>query len=338
MRFFFLLLFSLSFLSANIKLQGLYRNNKEVKRFINYMIRVHNFKRDYLITTFNKAAKPKAFKIKRRKRKVVCGYACGVKWWLKSVGFSRYEKIYLNQDRVIEGAKFLRRYKTIFNRIEKKLKVDKYIIAAIIGIETYYGEYKGSWETFNTLAYRAFKQKNRKRYFKYELANLLLLAYRQHLNALYLKGSKYGALGLGQLMPHSYLQYGLSFDGNKRVEPFSNPDAIATIANFLHKKGWQFHKPIAIRAKYKGRFFKKTFNPKRAYSLSYLKKIGLTPRQKTKAKYAYVIKLHRAEFDEVWLAFHNFKVLKHYNNSNNYAMAVYLLAQAIKNYYQKHYK
>ncbi len=338
MKTLFLLLVSFVFAFSNIKLQGLYQNNKEVKQFINYMIRVHNFKRSYLIKTFSKAAKPRAFKVKKRKRKLIYGYADGIKWWLKSVGFSRYEKIYLNKDRVIEGAKFLKRYKTIFKRIEKKLKVDKYIIAAIIGIETYYGEYKGSWETFNTLAYRAFKQKSRKRYFKYELANLLLLAYRQKLNVLYLKGSKYGALGLGQLMPHSYLDFGLSFDGNRRIEPFSNPDAIATVANFLHKKGWQFHKAIAIRAKYKGRFFKRTFNPKRAYSLSYLKKIGLTPRKKIKAKYAHVIKLHRAEFDEIWFAFKNFQVLKRYNNSNNYAMAVYFLAQAIKNYYQKHYK
>ena len=331
MRKILLLLIVLPYMLLAKELSGMYAKNKEVKHFINYMIRKHNFKRDYLIDVFSRASKPRRYKTKKRHRYVVKGIAKGKKWWLRNTGFSRYEKIYLNEDRVRQGVKFVKKYKTLFSRIEKKLKVDRYIIAAIIGIETYYGEYIGNWETFNTLAYCSFIKKRRYRLFRYELENLLLLSYRQKLNALYLKGSKYGALGLGQLMPHSYIKYGISFDGNKRIEPFSKPDAIATVANFLHKKGWQFNKDVAIRAKFKGRYFKKIKSQTKYKVSKYtLKKWGLIPKDKVKVPYFKLVKLKRAEFDEVWLTFKNFDVLKRYNNSNYYAMAVYQLSQEIK--------
>jgi len=330
LRIIFISLIFTLLLSANstTKVTGLYAKNKEVKRFINYMIRKHNFKRSYLIEVFSKARKPVPFKLKKRKRRVVHGMIEGKNRWLRYSGYTRHERAFLTKDRVLQGVKFVKRYKTLFNRIENRLKVDKYIVAAIIGIESYYGEIKGRWEAFNVLAYNSFVKKQRARFFKYELENLLLLSYRQKLNALYLKGSKYGALGIGQLMPHSYIKYGVSFDGNKRVEPFSNPDSIATVANFLHKKGWSYQKPVALRARFSGKWIPH-IKKNRVYSIAYLRKKGLKV-PKTKAKALRVVKLKRAEFEEVWLAFKNFKVLKRYNNSNYYAMAVYQLANEIK--------
>jgi len=327
-RIIFISLIFIFFLNANSEVTGLYAKNKDVKRFINHMIRKHNFKRSYLIDVFSKARKPVAFKLKKRKRRVAHGMIKGKNRWLRYSGYTRHERAFLTKDRVLQGVKFVKRYKTLFNRIEKKLKVDKYIIAAIIGIESYYGEIKGRWEAFNILAYNSFVKKRRARFFKYELENLLLLAYRQKLNALYLKGSKYGALGIGQLMPHSYIKYGVSFDGNKKIEPFSNPDSIATVANFLHKKGWSYQKPVAIRARFGGKWIPQIKN-NRIYSLANLRKKGLKI-PKTKARFLKVVKLKRAEFEEVWLAFKNFKILKRYNNSNYYAMAVYQLANEIK--------
>jgi len=332
-----ILILGINLYAKNRTIKGYYHNNKEVKRFVNFMIRKHNFKRSYLIKVFSKAAKPKKFRIKlKRKRKVHHGLAKGKRWWLRNKGYTKFEKAFLTEDRVREGVKFIQRYHTLFKRIEKKLKVDKYIIAAIIGIESYYGEIKGQWEAFNTLCYYSFKNKRRSRLFKYELENYLLLCYRQKLNALLLKGSKFGALGIGQLMPHSYIQYGISFDKNKRIEPFSNPDSIATVANFLHKKGWRFHQPVAIRASYSGlRFRALRTNTKRKYTLNDLYFVDVLPRQKVKIKRFKLVKLKRAEYDELWLTFKNFDILKRYNPSNYYAMAVFHLATEIKKRLQK---
>ena len=330
-RAFFITIILILSLHANSEVTGYYAKNREVKHFINHMIRKYNFKRDYLIDVFSRASKPKRYRTIRRHRKVKYGIAKGRKWWLRNVGFSAYEKRHLNEDRVQQGVKFVKRYKTLLGRIESKLKVDKYIVTAIIGIETYYGEIIGNWETFNTLAYNTFKDKKRAKLFKFELEKLLVLSYRQKLNALYLKGSIYGALGLGQLLPHAYLKYGLSYDGNKKIEPFSHPDAIATVANYLHHKGWKQGKDVAIRAKFYGKKFNRIKNSTHhKISRSTLKKWGLKPSKKFKAKYFNLTKLKRAEYDEIWLTFNNFNVLKRYNNSDYYAMAVYQLAQEIK--------
>ena len=46
-----------------------------------------------------------------------------------------------------------------------------------------------------------------------------------------------------------------------------------------------------------------------------------------------IIELSTYEGNEYWQVFPNFKVIKRYNNSNKYAMAVHQLAQAIKQRY-----
>ncbi|HIO90384.1 MAG TPA: hypothetical protein EYG69_01290 [Campylobacterales bacterium] len=310
---------------------GMYAKNKQVKKFINHMIRKHNFKRSYLVETFSKARKPIRFKTKKRKRKIAQGVAKGKKGWLKYSGYTKFEKSFLAEDRVRQGVKFVKRYKTLLNRVEKKFKVDKYIIASIIGTETYYGEIKGEYEAFNTLVYNSFKKKRRAKYFKYELEHLLLLCYRQKLNIHLLKGSKYSALGIGQLMPHAYIRYGVSFDKNNKIEPFSYPDSIATVANYLHKKGWKYKKEIATRASYHGlRFNLLKTNSKKKYSSYDLYLCDIKPRKKPKAKKFKLKKLERAEYDELWLTFKNFDVIKKYNHSNYYAMAVHQLANEIR--------
>ncbi|MGZ8944403.1 MAG: lytic murein transglycosylase, partial [Methylococcaceae bacterium] len=50
-----------------------------------------------------------------------------------------------------------------------------------------------------------------------------------------------------------------------------------------------------------------------------------------------VIELSTYEGNEFWRVYPNFKVIKKYNNSNKYAMAVHQLAQAIKQQYQRGY-
>ena len=334
----FVFILLVSFLNAkSSKVTGYYANNKEVMRFINFMIRKHNFKRSYLIDIFSKAAKPKRFKIKMKKRKITYGIARGRRGWLRNSGYTKFEKVYLAEDRVREGVRFLQKYKTKLSHIEKKYKVDKEILVAIVGVETYYGYIKGNYEAFNVLSYYSFKDKRRSKFFKYELENFLLLCYRQGLNARLLKSSIYGALGIGQLMPHSYIQYGVDFDGNKRIEPFSYMDTIATIAKFLHKKGWRFHDDIAIRASYDGLRFKTLItNTKIYYTLDDLYFWDILPRKKVKHKRFRLITLKRAEYDELWLTFKNFYVLRRYNPSNYYAMSVFELAEEIKKRLKHH--
>lgn len=54
-----------------------------------------------------------------------------------------------------------------------------------------------------------------------------------------LPGSIYGAVGLCQFMPSNISAYGADGDGDGRVDLFTPPDAIASLAKYLAKHGWR---------------------------------------------------------------------------------------------------
>ncbi|MGE9985021.1 lytic murein transglycosylase [Desulfovibrio sp. SGI.169] len=54
-----------------------------------------------------------------------------------------------------------------------------------------------------------------------------------------LPGSIYGAVGLCQFMPSNIAVYGADGDGDGRVDLFSVPDAVASLASYLAKHGWK---------------------------------------------------------------------------------------------------
>ncbi|WP_165076689.1 MULTISPECIES: lytic murein transglycosylase [unclassified Desulfovibrio] len=54
-----------------------------------------------------------------------------------------------------------------------------------------------------------------------------------------LPGSIYGAVGLCQFMPSNISTYGADGDGDGRVDLFTAPDAIASLAHYLARHGWK---------------------------------------------------------------------------------------------------
>ena len=119
---------------------------------------------------------------------------------------------------------------------------------------------------------------------------------KYNLNIYSLKGSYAGAMGLGQFMPSSYLNYAVSFDGNKKIDLFTIKDAVVSVANYMNKHGWKKNQPVVEE-----------------YSIPNLKSL-----------IAGSVTLGNKEIG----VYHNFKVIKRYNNSNKYAMCVYLLSEA----------
>jgi membrane-bound lytic murein transglycosylase B len=191
-----------------------------------------------------------------------------------------------------------------------------------------YGNEYSVWDSLVTLA---FNPNRKQRFFRSELEKLLLLAKRNHLNILKLRGSFAGAMGCVQQMPSIQLKYGVDLDGDGRADPNSMADCIGSIANFLHRHRWNNSLPTVVGAKVQGDgFLRLRSSYKSRYSLEKLKKFGVTPASKFYGKSAYFIRLKDAKGYEIYLGDRNYRIITLYNASKRYALTIALYAKLMR--------
>lgn len=124
-------------------------------------------------------------------------------------------------------------------RIEATYGVPGNIVVAIWGRESGFGRAKLPNSVIDVLATKAYAS-TRKEMFRAELIDALKIAESGDVPPSRMMGSWAGALGQPQFMPSSYLKYAVDFDGDgHRDISNSVPDALASIANYLSKRGWQ---------------------------------------------------------------------------------------------------
>lgn len=299
---------------------------KDVKAFINMMVKKHGFKRAELVSVFNDAKmQPKIIATMERP--------------YEKKNWDAYKKLFLTPTRVTSGVDYWEQNKVALEKAEKKFGVPANVIVAVIGVETLYGQRKGSYRVLDALTTLAFDYPKRSKFFKKELKEYLILCHENHLDPREALGSYAGAMGTPQFMPSSYRHYAVDFSGNGKKDIMNNhEDAIGSVANYLSKHGWKLNDgvaQIAVVGKEKPKKIKfNTRNP--SYSLQQLKKSGIIPKTAAlnKPKKAGVIALDTDAGKEYWLAYPNFYVITRYNTSPQYALAVYLLSQQIKQHWQ----
>lgn len=308
-----------------------YTKNPETMKFINKMVKEHNFKRSYLITLFSNVKKQntplKAFTKKPTKKPSKALQ----KKYPQHGAWDRYAKYKITPKRIKQGKQFIRKYRTTFKKAEKKYGVPAEYIAAIIGIESVYGKNVGKYPVFDTLTTLSFEKSRRNKFFRSELEKFILLSYRQKFNPKNVKGSYAGAIGLGQFMPSNYEAYGVDFNNDGKISLQNPVDAIASVANYLKQNGWRKGEKVATRVSYNGNRFKK-------YKTGYNKKYNRSQLAGIEPKYGKwnyhdkvrLIKLDRASHDELWYGAKNFYVITRYNHSAYYAMSVHKLADKIR--------
>ncbi len=308
-----------------------YTRQKNVQNFIDEMVIKHNFKFLYLQKLFSNIKKqntPLHFFVKKKRKKP----STKLKYKYPIHGaWDRYVRLKVTPKRAKDGAIFIKKYKKVFNKVEKKYGVPAEYIAAIIGIESLYGKNMGNFPVLDTLTTLAFEPNRRNKFFKSELKKFLQLTYQYGINPRHVKGSFAGAIGLGQFMPSNYEAYGIDFNKDGKVSLIHPYDAIASIAHYLRRNGWQKNKPVATRVSFKGNRFSQY---KTGYNHTYIRSRlkDIFPKY---GKWNYhdkvrLIKLDRKNFDELWYASKNFYVITRYNHSAYYAMSVHQLATKIK--------
>jgi membrane-bound lytic murein transglycosylase B len=240
----------------------------------------------------------------------------------------------VTRQRIEGGVGFWAEHEALLADARERFGVPEEIVVAIIGVETQYGRNLGSFRVLDALATIAFEIPARAAFFQNELEQFLLLCAQLGLDPLGVRGSFAGAMGMPQFIPSSYRRYAVDFDGDGRVDLWSSPaDVIGSVAHYLKAFGWQPDGRIALRASVR--------QPTRADALvqlgiqpavsgSELKSNGVVPEQAlADDERAALMRYEGARGVEYWLGLQNFYAITRYNRSQNYALAVFQLAQEI---------
>lgn len=248
----------------------------------------------------------------------------------------QYYPIFLTEKRLKAGLKFWEEHEATLKKAEQEYGVPAQIIVAIIGVETFYGNYMGKYSVLDSLYTLGFHYPPRAKFFRSELSEFFQLASEENWDINSAKGSYAGAMGYGQFISSSYRYYAVDFDGDGERNLLSNPvDAIGSVANYFAKHKWQAGQPVAqplgnnsnwstvVSEGMKPNTSRKELVDK-GFDLPSHE--AVTPETKVR-----VFEFETEESAEYWLGYDNFYVITRYNHSPLYAMAVYQFSERLRN-------
>jgi membrane-bound lytic murein transglycosylase B len=295
--------------------------NRNVKNFVQKMATKHHFNEYELIQLLQSAV------IKDDILKRIASPSEGMPWY-------KYSKIFLTDTRIENGVKFWRENAQALESVSIQTGVAPEIIVAIIGVETGYGKNMGNHRVLDALATLAFEYPPRSPFFTGELEQFLLLCREENMNPQEPLGSYAGAMGYPQFMPSSFRSLAKDFEHDGHRDIWKNPrDAIASVANYFEKNGWQREQRVAVRANAVGNRYKSILNKelKPHTTLAQLRRVDIsTTENMLENVNVKLVALEQLDGDELWLGFQNFYVITRYNHSPLYAMAVFQLSEQIK--------
>jgi membrane-bound lytic murein transglycosylase B len=136
-------------------------------------------------------------------------------------------------------------------------------------------------------------------------------------------------------MPSSYREYAVDLDGDGRRDLWSSmPDVIGSVANYLHRHGWEPGQPVAMPVQPTpgadvDLVARRNFKPQKTVAELAAAGFAAGDAAANGSEPATIVRLEEEDGDSYWLTFENFYVITRYNRSPLYAMAVFELSEAI---------
>lgn len=239
--------------------------------------------------------------------------------------------------RVAAARTFLVLHKKTLAVIEARYDVPAALLVALWGVETNFGQLRGSFDLLDVLATRAaLDPEARWREFGEEnlLAALRLLrndrAERSQLRASYA-----GATGQVQFIPTTYARYAVDLLGDGFADIWNDPtDALASAANYLAQSGFRGSDPIAAEIVLPPGFDyrlahdqRRTVREWRALGIARANALAFSPGALDLPAELFVPAGHRGP---AFLLFDNFEAIKVYNQADFYALALWRIAEELR--------
>ena len=215
---------------------------------------------------------------------------------------------------------------------QQRWGVQPEIVLAIWGMETNFGGFMGGENTIHALA-TLTEGGYRPDFFRSELLTALRIVSDGHVSAGKMTGSWAGAMGHTQFMPSSFMRYAVDYNGDGRKDIWNSvQDALGSTANYLHGFGWRPGETWGYEVRVPAGFdFAAARQIERA-PLGQWQAMGITrisgkafPRPGDTGR----LYMPAGASGPAFLLLPNFDVIKRYNNSDSYALAVGHLADRI---------
>ena len=234
----------------------------------------------------------------------------------------------VSQARIQGGIRRLADWRATLDAAERRFGVDREILIAIWGIETGFGANPGSKSVIRSLASTSFAR-YKGDLFQDELIDALLILQQGDVPRERMVGSWAGAMGQPQFIPSSYLKWAVDFSGDGRRDIWTNvPDVLGSIANYLKAHGWVTGLPWGFEVTLPRQF---DFRHSRA-SFADWAALGVrrSDGRAFPAQGEAILFFPSGIRGPAFLATENFNVLKTYNTSDVYALAIGHLADRLR--------
>ncbi|HBS50783.1 MAG TPA: peptidoglycan-binding protein [Rhodobacteraceae bacterium] len=205
-----------------------------------------------------------------------------------------YLAIAASDERIATGRQMLQRHAGLLDRIEARYGVEKEVVVAVWGLESRYGARRGDVPVISAVSTLAYDGR-RGAFFEKQLIAALKILDSGDTTPDRMTGSWAGAMGHTQFIPTSYQAYAVDFDGDGRRDIWSDDptDALASAAAYLQRSGWRTGQPWG----------------------------GELGSQA--AAWGTPLQVLQPQVPGPRIAvFHNFNVIKRYNNSDLYAIGI----------------
>src|SRR5215831_17360214 len=238
--------------------------------------------------------------------------------------FGEYVNAIVSKRRIADAQLKAREWTKTFDAVEKNFGVDRWVLLALWGMESDFGAEKDRWDVFRSLATLAYV-KYRHPYFRNELLVAMRMLQNDHIPREKMVSSWAGAMGQTQFMPSNFVDYATDFSGDGRADIWSNvPDVLASTANYLRKWNWNSALPWGFEVTVpKGFDYMRSRATFAEWQALGVRRADGKPFPATGEG---ILFFPSGADGPGFVVTENFGVLKEYNNSDAYAIAVGHLA------------
>ena len=257
--------------------------------------------------------------------------------------FAPYRRRHVTSELIRRGAAKYRAHYSRLSAIEQRSGVPASVILGIYGKETSYGTVTGNFDVLDAVASLAYEGRRRD-LFEGEFVAAMKLLDLGYSRAR-LRGSWAGAMGYPQFMPSVALRLRADGDGDGFADIWrSEPDAFASIANYLRDAGWKAHMLWGVPVRVPSTFNRSAVrNPvasadcprvharhSRPMTMAQWRALGVVPLDRS-LRPTDLANLFEPDGpgQTAYLVTDNYRAILKYNCSNFYALSVLLLANGI---------